>query len=340
MGKVLVTGGAGYIGAHTAVELAMAELTPILVDDLSRGTMQLVEGVRKITGKNIDFYKADCTRVKELEPIFKQYADIDTVIHFAALKSVKESVDQPLAYYRNNIDSLITLAGLMGKHKVRRLVFSSSCTVYGQPDQIPVTEDAPFKTAESPYGASKQMCERILMDLAEADKDLQVISLRYFNPVGAHPSGQIGELPSGVPDNLVPFITQTGIGKRKKLIVFGNDYDTPDGSCLRDFIHVVDLSIAHVAAVKAFGTSKNRFEPINLGMGVPCSVLELINTFTKVTGVEIPYEIGPRRKGDIEKVYADPTKSARLLNWRPRHTIEVALRDAWNWEQKLANETH
>jgi UDP-glucose 4-epimerase len=340
MGKVLVTGGAGYIGAHTAVELTAAGLAPVIIDDLSRGSMRLVNGIRKITGKDIPFYKADCKQASELDPIFKQHGDIDTVIHFAALKSVKESVDQPLAYYRNNIDSLITLIEVMSKYKVRNIVFSSSCTVYGQPDQIPVTEDAPFKRAESPYGASKQMCERILMDAAAADKDLQVVSLRYFNPIGAHPSGEIGELPNGVPDNLVPFITQTGIGKRKSLTVFGGDYNTPDGSCLRDFIHVVDLAKAHVAAVKALDTLKSRFEPINLGTGTPCSVLELINAFTKVNGVKIPYEMGPRRKGDIEKVYADPTKSTTLLNWRPQQTMEDALRDAWNWEQKLAHASY
>lgn len=340
MGKVLVTGGAGYIGAHTAVELMTAGFTPAIVDDLSRGSMRLISGIQKITGKSVPFYKADCKHASELDPIFNQHPDIDTVIHFAALKSVKESVDQPLAYYRNNIDSLITLIEAMGKYKVRRIVFSSSCTVYGQPDQIPVTEDAPFKTAESPYGASKQMCERILMDAAAADKGLQVISLRYFNPIGAHPSGEIGELPTGVPDNLVPFITQTGIGKRKSLTVFGSDYDTPDGSCLRDFIHVVDLAKAHVAAVRALDTLKNGFEAINLGTGTPCSVLELINAFTNVNGVKIPYEIGPRRKGDIEKVYADPTKSVVLLNWRPQQTIDDALRDAWNWEKRLRDETH
>jgi UDP-glucose 4-epimerase len=225
----------------------------------------------------------------------------------------------------------------MKRYAVNRLVFSSSCTVYGQPDQIPVNEDAPSKKAESPYGATKQMCEQILIDVARASKDLKVVSLRYFNPVGAHPSSMIGEIPMGTPDNLVPFITQTAAGKREKLTVFGNDYNTPDGSCLRDFIHVVDLADAHVAAVRFFDTQTKSFEAINLGSGRPCSVLELIKTFRQVTGVEVKYEIGPRRAGDIEKVFADPTKSYQLLGWETRLSIEDALRDAWKWEQKIGH---
>lgn len=336
MATVLVTGGAGYIGSHGVVELVKAGFKPVVVDNLSRGSERLVDGIRKITTEEIPFYNVDCTDRKALSEVFERHPQIDSVIHFAAFKSVKESVEKPLLYYRNNIDSLLTLLDVMMQHTVPGLVFSSSCTVYGQPDQIPVTEEALFKKAESPYGATKQMCERILADAASVDQKLKIISLRYFNPVGAHPTGLIGELPTGIPDNLLPFITQTAIGKREKLTVFGNDYNTKDGSCLRDFIHVVDLAQAHVAAIRFLDSQPNRFEAINLGSGVPCSVLELIELFKKVTGIAIKYEVGPRRAGDIEKVYADPAKSHRLLNWSTKLTIEDALRDAWNWERKLA----
>ena len=338
--KVLVTGGAGYIGAHTLIELAASGCEPIVVDDLSRSSMRLLEGAQRICGKTFIFYKVDCSDKEQLTRVFQQHSDISSVIHFAAFKSVNESVEKPLMYYRNNLDSLLTLLEVMRSFQVTKLVFSSSCTVYGQPDVIPVTEEAPFKRPESPYGATKQIGERILEDLVVAWKELRVVSLRYFNPIGAHPSGWIGELPLGVPNNLVPYITQTAIGKRKKLTVFGNDYSTPDGSCLRDFIHVVDLAAAHVSAMSAIDALANRFEAFNLGSGVPCSVLELINTFTRVTGVAVNYEIGPRRPGDIEKVYADPRKSNMLLNWNTRLTTEDALRDAWNWEQKIDHAAH
>jgi len=340
MKKVLVTGGAGYIGAHTVVELMKSGFEPIIVDDLSRGSQDLIKGIEKITGKPVAFYKVDCTDRSAFGEVFKRNPGIDSVIHFAAFKSVKESVDKPLLYYRNNVDSLLSLLDVMQQYSVSKLVFSSSCTVYGQPDVIPVTEEAPFKPAESPYGASKQMCERILMDACKAHASFKVVSLRYFNPIGAHPSGLIGELPLGIPDNLVPYIAQTAIGKREKLTVFGSDYNTPDGSCLRDFIHVVDLAVAHVAALNAIDSFPNRFEAINVGSGVPCSVLELIQSFMKVTGKTVKYEIGPRRPGDIEKVFADPSKSNRLLRWKTKLTTEDALRDAWNWEQKLGNAPH
>ena len=338
--KVLVTGGAGYIGAHTVVELASSGFEPIIVDDLSRGSKSLIEGSQQIIGRKLEFHTVDCADRELLARIFEKHPDLSAVIHFAAFKSVKESVEKPLSYYRNNIDSLLSLLEVMEAHAVANLVFSSSCTVYGQPDTIPVAEDAPFKKPESPYGATKQMCEQILADAIKANPKLRVVSLRYFNPVGAHPSSLIGEIPSGVPDNLLPYITQTAIGLRKKVTVFGNDYSTPDGSCLRDFIHVADLAVAHVAALKKIESLPNRYEAINLGSGIPCSVLELINTFTKVTGIKVNYEIGPRRPGDIEKVFADPAKSRKLLNWNTKLSTEDALRDAWNWEQKINHATH
>lgn len=337
---VLVTGGAGYIGAHTLVELVAAGYSPVVMDDLSRSSMKLVEGAARITGIKLPFYQADCADKIQLKRVFDQHPGIHSVIHFAAFKSVNESVEHPLLYFRNNLDSLLSVLEVMRDFNVNRFVFSSSCTVYGQPDHIPVTEDAPFKRPESPYGATKQMGERILEDTVKAWRALKVVSLRYFNPIGAHPSGEIGELPIGIPNNLVPYITQAAIGKRKKLTVFGNDYDTPDGSCLRDFIHVVDLADAHVAALTAMERLPHRFEAFNLGTGVPVSVLELLNTFMRVTGVQVAYEIGPRRPGDIEKVFADPAKSNRELRWSTKLTVEDALRDAWNWEQKLAHAIH
>lgn len=338
--EILVTGAAGYIGAHTVVELAAAGYAPVMLDNLSRSSTQLLEGIREITGKVFPFYQVDCADKTELRKVFARHPGLTGVMHFAAYKSVNESVENPLLYYRNNLDSLLALLEAMNDSHVDRIVFSSSCTVYGQPDTIPVTEDAPFKKAESPYGASKQMSERILEDAVKSSEKLRAMSLRYFNPIGAHPSGLIGELPVGVPNNLVPYITQTAIGKRKKLTVFGSDYNTPDGSCLRDFIHVVDLAKAHVSAFAEIGNMLSRCEAFNLGTGIPCSVLELIKTFVRVTGVEVPFEIGPRRPGDIEKVYAGPRKSNRMLKWSTKLTIEDALRDAWNWEKQLSHATH
>jgi len=338
--EVLVTGGAGYIGAHTLVELLHAGYSPVVIDNLSRSSKRLLEGVTSITGKSFPFYQIDCTNRGALQDVFARHPDITDVIHFAAFKSVNESVENPLIYFRNNLDSILSLLEVMQEVKVYRLVFSSSCTVYGQPDSIPVTEEAPFKKPESPYGATKQMGERILEDLVDAWRELLVVSLRYFNPIGAHPTGWIGELPFGVPNNLVPYITQTAIGKRDKLTVFGDDYSTPDGSCLRDFIHVVDLAQAHVAALDAMERLPRRFEAFNLGSGIPCSVLELLNKFMKVTGVPVAYSIGPRRTGDIEKVYAAPAKSNQWLQWKTHLTTEDALRDAWNWEQKIDHATH
>jgi UDP-glucose 4-epimerase len=333
--NVLVTGGAGYIGAHTVVELVKSGYSPIIVDDLSRSDTVLVRGIEKIAGRTIPFHKVNCNNAQDMRRLFSE-ANIGSVIHFAAFKSVNESVQKPWLYYQNNVGSLLTLLEVMREFSVTQLIFSSSCTVYGQPDEIPVTEGAPFRRAESPYGATKQMCERILEDEARARKELRVISLRYFNPIGAHPSAEIGELPIGVPNNLVPFITQTAIGKRDQLTIFGSDYQTPDGTCLRDFIHIVDLAQSHVAALSKVGEIKG-FEAVNVGTGIPVSVLDLVKKFMEVTGVRVKYSLGPRRAGDIEKVYADPSRSSELLGWRAMLSVEDALRDAWKWEKKLSD---
>lgn len=333
--KILVTGGVGYIGIHTVVELVLAGFEPVLIDDLSRSNISLLKGAEKILNRKLIFHKINCVDPSALTGVFKEHSDISGVIHFAAFKSVNESVREPLLYYHNNILSLITVLQVARAFAVKDFIFSSSCTVYGQPDQIPVTEETPLKKAESPYGATKQMCEEILLDMTKADPSVRAVSLRYFNPIGAHPSGLIGELPLGIPGNLVPFITQTAIGKREKLIVFGDDYNTPDGSCLRDFIHVVDLAKAHIKALQRIHLMPERFEPINIGTGIPVSVLELIKSFIRVNAVALQYKIGPRRPGDVEKVYADTTKSAKLLEWQAAFGVDESLRDAWNWEQKL-----
>jgi UDP-glucose 4-epimerase len=334
--KILVTGGAGYIGAHAAVELFEAGFEPVIVDDFSKSDRTLLDGIETITQKKPLLCEGNCTDKEFLTKVFNEHS-ISAVLHFAAYKSVGESVQQPLAYYQNNLLSLITVLEVMKDAGVTDFVFSSSCTVYGQPDQIPVSEHAPFKRAESPYGATKQMCERILEDTFLSG--FRIVSLRYFNPVGAHPTALLGELPCGVPNNLVPYITQTAIGKRKQLIVFGNDYNTPDGSCVRDFIHVVDLAKAHIKALLFLAQKKGKFsyDVFNLGMGVGISVLELINKFEKTTGVRLNYSIGPRRAGDVEKTYAEPSKANQELNWKTEFSIEEALLHAWNWERKLSS---
>jgi UDP-glucose 4-epimerase len=333
-GKVLVTGGAGYIGAHTVVELVQSGYEPVIIDNFSKSDKTLLEGIETIIGRKPVYYEGDCLDKKFLEKIFKT-ENISCVLHFAAFKSVGESVESPLMYYHNNLQSLVSLLEVMKDCHVTDMIFSSSCTVYGQPDHIPVDESAPFKRAESPYGATKQMCERILEDAYVTG--FRIISLRYFNPIGAHPSSLIGELPIGVPGNLVPFITQTAIGKREKLTVFGNDYDTPDGSCLRDFIHVVDLANAHIRAMEYLRTlpDKKIYDVFNLGTGVGVSVLELIDKFQKTTGVKLNYIIGPRRAGDVVKTYADPKKIEKVVGWKPKFSIEEGLLHAWNWELKL-----
>ncbi|GIV36506.1 MAG: UDP-glucose 4-epimerase [Cyclobacteriaceae bacterium] len=332
--KILVTGGAGYIGSHAAVELIQDGYEPVILDNLSAGNRKLVEGIERITAKPVLFYEGDCRDRNLLYRLFEKEKP-GAVMHFAALKSVGESVQKPLAYYHNNLDSLMALLEVMQRFEVSNIIFSSSCTVYGQPDSIPVTEDTPFKKAESPYGATKQMCERILEDVSA--NGLRVLSLRYFNPIGAHPSAHIGEWPSGVPGNLVPFITQAAAGIRKELVVFGNDYQTPDGTCIRDYIHVVDVARAHVHALHYLQQQKSSalFEVFNLGIGRGVSVLEMIRLFEQVTGVSLRWRKGPRRPGDVEKIYADPSRAMHALAWKPQFSIQQALLHAWQWQQKL-----
>jgi UDP-glucose 4-epimerase len=333
--KILVTGGAGYIGAHSALELIQAGYETVIIDNFSKTDRTLLEGLEKITGKPPVFHEGDCLDKKFLKRVFEKEGPFRCVMHFAAYKSVGESVQKPLMYYENNIDSLVNLLLAMKEYDVKDLIFSSSCTVYGQPDVIPVTEQAPFKRAESPYGATKQMCERILED--SFDLGFRIISLRYFNPIGAHPSALLGELPVGVPGNLVPFITQTAAGVRQQLTIFGKDYNTPDGTCLRDYIHVVDLALAHLKAMEYLQTQpdKNTYQIFNLGTGIGVSVLELVNKFQQATGVKLNYAFGDRRPGDVEKVYADPAKVNASLGWKTKFTVEEALLHAWNWEKKI-----
>lgn len=335
--KILVTGGAGYIGSHTVVELVNAGYETIIIDNFSRSDRTLPEGIEKITGQQVKLFEGDCCDKSFLEHVFKSAGPISAVLHFAAYKSVGESVEKPLSYYQNNVGSLVALLEVMQENHVRDFIFSSSCTVYGQPDHIPVNESAPFKRAESPYGATKQVCERILEDTYSTG--FRIVSLRYFNPVGAHPTALLGELPIGTPNNLVPYVTQTAAGIRQNLTVFGSDYDTPDGSCIRDFIHVVDVAKAHVKAMEFLseGSGENIFEVFNLGTGVGVSVLQLIDKFIKVTGVPIPYVIGARRPGDVEKVYADPAKVNSMLKWKTAYTLEDSLLHAWQWEKKIRN---
>lgn len=333
---ILVTGGAGYIGAHTVVELLITGCKVTVIDTLERSEYRMIEGIESITGMKVDFHKIDCLDLTALNGLFSKNR-FTSVIHFAAYKSVNESVAKPMEYYKNNVGSLMSMLEVMKKHQVADLIFSSSCTVYGQPDQIPVDESAPFKKAESPYGSSKQVCEQILEDAAI--EGFRIISLRYFNPIGAHPSAMIGELPIGIPNNLVPYVTQTAAGIREKLTVFGDDYNTPDGSCIRDFIHVGDVSTAHIKAIDYLQKkkSKNLFEAFNLGTGIGVSVLELVKKFIEVTGVNLHYTIGPRRPGDVEKVYADPRKINRAFGWSANYNLGQSLLHAWQWEKKIRN---
>ncbi len=337
MAKILVTGGTGYIGSHTVVELQKEGFEVVVVDNLSNSNVEVLCGIEKITGVRPTFENVDCVDYVAMDKVFEKYPDIDAIIHFAASKAVGESVENPLLYYRNNLTSLINLLELMPLHKVENIVFSSSCTVYGQPDILPVTEEAPIKVALSPYGNTKQICEEIINDTIYANSDSKAIILRYFNPIGAHASAEIGELPNGVPNNLLPFVTQTAAGLRKELSVFGNDYNTPDGSCIRDYIHVVDLARAHVIAVKRMLEKKatENVEIFNLGTGVGLSVLEILNTFMKVNNVNVPYKIVARREGDIEKVWANPERANKVLGWTATETIEETVRSAWAWELKL-----
>ena len=336
MSRILVTGGMGYIGSHTVVELFQAGYTPIIVDNLSNSNIKILDQIEKIIGVRPDFHQFDLCDQAKVEEFIHQNPDISGIIHFAASKAVGESVEKPLKYYHNNIFSLVNL--LQAYHeKPINFVFSSSCTVYGEPDLSPVSESAPTKTATSPYGNTKQIAEEILAETAQANKNYQVIALRYFNPVGAHASALIGELPIGVPQNLLPYITQTAIGKREKLTVFGGDYDTPDGTCIRDYIHVVDLAKAHVAAIRLLekGNPNGNYDVFNIGTGNGYSVLEAIKAFEKGSGKPLNYIIGPRREGDIIKVWGDVSKSTAVLQWKAELGIEEMMTSAWAWEQYL-----
>lgn len=338
MKRVLLTGAAGYIGSHVAVELINAGYEVIGVDNFSNSTPKVLDGIEKIIGKRIDFMEVDCTDYNAFEKVFEKYPDIEAAIHFAAYKAVGESVAKPVMYYRNNIDSLVNLIELMTlKGKGANIVFSSSATVYGQPDddELPIRETTPFQPATSPYGRTKQMAEEILQDCVKAYPNLNATALRYFNPIGAHPTAHIGELPNGVPNNLVPFITQTAAGIRECLSVFGNDYNTPDGSCIRDYIYVVDLAKAHVKAVEKMLQEGIRWNVFNLGTGRGLSVLELVNAFMKATGVNLNYRIAGRRPGDVEQCWADPSKANRELGWSADTPIEEVLLSAWRWQESL-----
>ena len=336
--RILVTGGTGYIGSHTTVELINAGYSVVIIDNSSNSNIDVLDGIEAITGVRPDFVEGDCRDIETLRRLFADYPDVVGIINFAASKAVGESVEKPLLYYRNNINTLVNLLDLMPENKVKGIVFSSSCTVYGEPDENPVTEQSPIKPATSPYGNTKQICEEIIRDVIAAGAPFSAIILRYFNPVGAHPSALIGELPNGVPQNLVPYLTQTAIGIRKQLSVFGDDYDTPDGSCIRDFIDVVDLARAHVQAVARMveGRNLNPVETFNLGTGRGVSVLELINTFEQATGVKVPYVIASRRAGDIVKVWADPTYANTVLGWKAETPLADTMAAAWKWQKALA----
>lgn len=334
MDKILVTGGLGYIGSHVVVELLEKGAQVVIIDDLSNSHESVLDGIEKITKKRPTWENVDIKDKVKLNSFFDKHDGFDGVIHFAASKSVNESVNNPMLYYQNNVVGLLNLAEACLKHKVNNFIFSSSCTVYGEPNNLPINESEPLKPATSPYGATKQMGEEILKDIAKAEK-LKTISLRYFNPVGAHPSGLIGELPLDTPQNLVPFVTQTAAGVLEKLTVFGDDYDTPDGSCIRDYIHVQDLADAHIVALNYLNTSKELYEVFNIGTGQGSSVLELIHSFKEVTGVEVPYRIGARREGDLPNIYADPEKAIQKMNWKTKLDMKQALADAWRWETNL-----
>lgn len=332
----MVTGGAGFIGSHTVISLVAAGFEPIIVDNFSNSEHKILNGLQQIIGQTITCHEADCNDAGAMEQIFS--AEQPTgIIHFAASKAVGESVERPLLYYRNNLNSLMVLLELMPKHGIQNLVFSSSCTVYGQPERLPVTEATPRLPASSPYGNTKAMGEDIIRDCVAAPMPIKAISLRYFNPIGAHPSALIGELPRGVPANLVPYLLQVAAGKRARLTVHGNNYNTPDGTAIRDYIHVMDLAEAHVSALQLLGSKETPsfYDIFNIGTGHGASVLELINTFEAVNGIKLAYTLGPRRPGDIEQIYADVIKAETGLNWKAKRTLADALADAWQWQQTL-----
>ena len=334
---ILVTGGTGFIGSHTTVELQNAGYDVVIVDNLSNSREDVIDGIEKITGIRPAFEKVDLRDFDATEAVFKKYPKISGIIHFAASKAVGESVEKPLLYYRNNIVSLINLLELMPKYNVKGIIFSSSCTVYGQPDQLPATEETPIKKAESPYGNTKQINEEIIQDTVASGSPIKAILLRYFNPIGSHPTAIIGEMPNGVPQNLIPYLTQTAIGIREKLSVFGDDYDTPDGSCIRDYIYVVDLAKAHVCAMTRIMEDKTTEpgEVYNIGTGKGTSVLELIHGFEKATGVKLNYQIVGRRAGDIEKVWGNVDKANKVLGWKAETPLEDVLASAWKWQCAL-----
>jgi UDP-glucose 4-epimerase len=336
--KILVTGGTGYIGSHTTVELQAAGYEVVIIDNLSNSNREVLDGIEAISGIRPVFVEGDCTDIETLRRLFKENPGIKGIINFAASKAVGESVQKPLLYYRNNLNTLTNLLECMPEYGVKGIVFSSSCTVYGEPDKNPIDETAPIKPATSPYGNTKQISEEIITDYVHSGAPIKSIILRYFNPIGAHPTAKIGELPVGVPQNLVPYLTQAAAGIRKELTVFGNDYNTPDGSCIRDYIDVVDLAKAHVIAMKRMLEKEDTeaIEIFNLGTGRGLSVLELINAFERATGVKVPHKIGERRAGDIEKIWAEPKRANEVLGWKAEAKIEDTMRHAWAWQCHLA----
>jgi UDP-glucose 4-epimerase len=338
MQKVLVTGGLGYIGSHTVVELQNAGFEVVIIDNLSNSSLEVLDGIIQITGKTPLFEKIDLRQKSEVIQFFEKYQDISGIIHFAASKAVGESVENPLLYYENNLTTLIYLLQACNNYTIKNFIFSSSCTVYGEPDKLPIDESAPIKKATSPYGNTKQISEEILNDSCKVS-NLKSIALRYFNPIGAHDSSKIGELPLGIPQNLVPFITQTAAGLRDQLSVFGDDYPTEDGSCIRDYIHVVDLAKAHVVALERLlkNRNSNQFETFNIGTGKGSSVLEVVNAFEKVTQQKLNYKIVDRREGDVISVYADTKKANEVLGWKAENSMEESLLSSWNWEKKVRN---
>ena len=330
--KILVTGGAGFIGSHTVIELCQAGHTPVVVDNLSNSSREALRRAGEIAGTEIPFYEADIRDRAALERVFEAEGAFDACIHFAGLKAVGESVEKPWEYYENNIGGTLVLVDVMRRHGCKNIIFSSSATVYGDPAQIPITEACPKSHCTNPYGQTKSMLEEIFTDIQKADPEWNIVLLRYFNPIGAHPSGRIGEDPQGIPNNLMPYITQTAVGKRKELAVFGNDYPTPDGTGIRDYIHVVDLAAGHVAALQAI-ERRCGLAIYNLGTGRGYSVLEVVKAFEKASGITIPYRIAPRRPGDIAECWSDPTKAARELGWKAKYDIDAMCRDAWNWQK-------
>ncbi|MGY0393449.1 UDP-glucose 4-epimerase GalE [Bizionia sp. KMM 8389] len=339
MDKILVTGGLGFIGSHTVVELQKKGFEVVIIDNLSNSSIEVLDGITAVSGVTPIFENLDLKNKSAVQDFFSKYKDIKGVIHFAASKAVGESVQEPLMYYENNLNTLIYLLQCLSAKTTANFIFSSSCTVYGQADKMPITEDAPIKPAESPYGNTKQIGEEIIKDTCKVTTHLNAIALRYFNPIGAHPTAKIGELPIGVPQNLVPYITQTGAGLRESLSVFGNDYETPDGTCIRDYIHVVDLAKAHVVALQRLleGTNSSNYETFNIGTGVGSSVLEVINSFERIADKSLSYKFADRREGDVVSAYADTTKANKELGWEAKSTLDEAMLSAWKWEKNIRN---